>query len=94
MKNSYGEPEVAGRNVVYRIKDDLYYSVNVEEWNGKEWIKYQVWFRLSCDDQADDLQIEFVMLDPYVRKNLTYVGDQEDADYFTVSIRCGFEVDH
>ena len=42
MNNSYGEPEVAGRNIVYRIKDELYYSVMVEEWNGNEWVKYHV----------------------------------------------------
>lgn len=30
------------------------------------------------------MQVEFVMLDPYVRKNLTFVDDQKDVDYSTV----------
>ena len=34
------------------------------------------------------------MLDPYVRKNLTFVADQEDVDYFTVWTRYEFDVDY
>ncbi|KAK8826370.1 hypothetical protein WA538_001508 [Blastocystis sp. DL] len=70
----YGEPEVAGNNVVYRVKDSLYYAVLVEEWDGEQWRKFR----------TDDMQVEFVMLDPYVRKNLTFVADQPDVDYSTV----------
>ena len=33
------------------------------------------------------MQVEFVMLDPYVRKNLTFVADQPDVDYSTVAER-------
>lgn len=35
------------------------------------------------------MQVEFVMLDPYVRKNLTFVDDQADVDYSTVATRRG-----
>ena len=31
------------------------------------------------------MQVEFVMLDPYGRKNLTFVADQPDVDYSTVA---------
>lgn len=39
---SYGRPEVAGNNVVYHVKDELWYSVNVQEWDGTEWKPYKV----------------------------------------------------
>ena len=39
---SYGRPEVAGNNVVYRVKDELWYSVNVQEWDGSDWKPYKV----------------------------------------------------
>ncbi|KAM7457302.1 hypothetical protein BLSTO_01945 [Blastocystis sp. subtype 1] len=70
----YPEPEVAGNNVVYRIKDELYYSVNIQEFDGEEWKPYA----------ADDVQIEFVMLDPYVRKTLSYNATSNNGDYSTI----------
>lgn len=36
------------------------------------------------DGQADDLQLEFVMLNPYIRQNLTYVEEHDNGDYSTV----------
>ena len=42
LTGSYGRPEVAGNNVVYRVKDELWYSVNVQEWDGSEWKPYKV----------------------------------------------------
>jgi len=44
----------------YTIKDNITYSVDVEEFTHGKWSPYV----------ADDLQLEFVMLDPYVRLNL------------------------
>ena len=55
MMDSYGEPEVAGNNVVYRIKDELLYSVNVQEWDGNEWKPYVVRFL----DRVDSRQMIF-----------------------------------
>jgi len=48
----------------YTIKDALEYSVEIQEWNGKKWIPYV----------AKDVQLEFRMLDPYVRVNLKNDG--------------------
>jgi oligosaccharyltransferase complex subunit beta len=45
---------------VYRILDNVTFSVVIEEWSGDKWVPYQ----------ADDVQVEFTMLDPYVRRNL------------------------
>ena len=68
---------MAGNNVVYRIKDELYYAVTMEEWNGTKWVQYQ----------GEDVQVEFVMLDPYVRKTLS-LGNSglnvEEATHSTV----------
>lgn len=36
------------------------YSVRLEEWDGKNWVPFK----------ADDVQLEFVRLDPYIRVNL------------------------
>jgi len=44
----------------YRIKDNITYSVEVEEFVQGKWVPYV----------ADDIQLELVMLDPYVRLNL------------------------
>jgi len=41
----------------YRIKDDIEYSVDISEWNGEKWVPFK----------SNDVQLEFVRLDPYVR---------------------------
>jgi len=46
----------------YTIKEDVDYSVELQEWNGKEWVAFL----------ADDVQLEFRMLDPYVRSTLKH----------------------
>ncbi|KAL6546049.1 Dolichyl-diphosphooligosaccharide--protein glycosyltransferase 48 kDa subunit [Orobanche gracilis] len=46
---------------MYRIKDDLGYSVQVYEWSGTSWEPYV----------ADDLQVQFYMMSPYVLKTLS-----------------------
>ncbi|PKI47540.1 hypothetical protein CRG98_032130 [Punica granatum] len=46
---------------VYRIKDDLEYSVEIYEWSGSSWEPYV----------ADDVQVQFYMMSPYVLKTLT-----------------------
>lgn len=46
---------------MYRIKDDLHYSVEVYEWSGSSWEPYM----------ADDLQVQFYMMSPYVLKTMS-----------------------
>jgi len=58
---------VVGHNAslaVYTIKDNVQYTIEIEEWNGKKWVPYV----------ADDVQFEFRMLDPYVRQPLKQDG--------------------
>lgn len=40
------------------------YSLEIHEWNGKEWQPYQ----------ADDVQLQFYMMSPYVLKTLSHDG--------------------
>jgi oligosaccharyltransferase complex subunit beta len=46
---------------VYRIKDEIVYSMMVEQLDGDSWIPFL----------STDMQMEFMMLDPYVRKTMT-----------------------
>lgn len=56
----YPDPEITRNSLVYRIKDELVYSMTVEEYRGGSWQPFY----------TDDMQLEFVMLDPYVRTNM------------------------
>jgi oligosaccharyltransferase complex subunit beta len=47
---------------VYTIKEEVEYSVTLEQWDGKKWAPYL----------ANDVQLEFSMLDPYVRTTLKH----------------------
>uniref|UniRef100_A0A0D6QZT8 Dolichyl-diphosphooligosaccharide--protein glycosyltransferase 48 kDa subunit n=1 Tax=Araucaria cunninghamii TaxID=56994 RepID=A0A0D6QZT8_ARACU len=46
----------------YRITDYLEYSVEIFEWTGKDWKPYV----------ADDVQVQFYMMSPYVLKTLSH----------------------
>ncbi|XVF01436.1 hypothetical protein REPUB_Repub04eG0089000 [Reevesia pubescens] len=46
---------------LYRINDELEYSVEIYEWSGTSWEPYV----------ADDVQVQFYMMSPYVLKNLS-----------------------
>ncbi|VFQ72151.1 unnamed protein product [Cuscuta campestris] len=46
---------------MYRINDDLEYSVEIFEWSGTSWEPYT----------ADDVQVQFYMMSPYILKTLS-----------------------
>ncbi|KAH7661742.1 Dolichyl-diphosphooligosaccharide--protein glycotransferase protein [Dioscorea alata] len=46
---------------IYRINDDLEYSLEIYEWSGTSWKPYI----------ADDVQVQFYMMSPYVLKTLS-----------------------
>lgn len=60
----YPDSEVARESLVYRIKDNLTYAFDLDELKGKTWVPFLV----------DDMQVEFVMLDAYVRKTMSHDG--------------------
>ncbi len=49
---------------IYKVKDNLTYSIFISEWNGENWIPFEV-------PSNDKIQLEFTMLDPYHRLNLS-----------------------
>jgi oligosaccharyltransferase complex subunit beta len=57
----YPDPEITRNSLVYRIKDDIVYSMIVEVLENNEWKPFH----------ANDMQMEFVMLDPHIRKTMT-----------------------
>ena len=59
---------------VYTIKEDIQYNIEIEEWKGKKWVAYN----------ANDVQLEFVRLDPYVRILLTNDGNGKYTTTFKV----------
>ncbi|CAI0473544.1 unnamed protein product, partial [Linum tenue] len=50
-----------GEPAMYRIKDDLEFYVDIFEWSGNSWEPYV----------ADDVQVQFYMMSPYVLKTLS-----------------------
>lgn len=68
LKSSKIRHRIIGGEVqpsVYRIKDDVEVSVDIEECTGSTCTPYD----------GTDVQIELVMLDPYIRKTLTNLGN-------------------
>jgi oligosaccharyltransferase complex subunit beta len=57
----FPDPELTRNSLIYRIKDEIVYSMVVEEYTNGRWVPFN----------ATDMQMEFVMLDPYVRKTMT-----------------------
>lgn len=66
----YPDPELTRNSLVYRIKDEIYYSIKLEEFVDDKWVPYT----------PDDLQLEFIMLDPYIRKDMK-VDENEKKNY-------------
>ncbi|KAI3451740.1 hypothetical protein Pfo_008405 [Paulownia fortunei] len=56
--NKVGETE---EPPIYRINDDLEFSVEIFEWSGTSWVPYV----------ANDIQVQFYMMSPYVLKTLS-----------------------
>lgn len=69
----FPDPEITRNSLVYRIKDEIVYSMIVEEYKNGEWQPFS----------ADDMQMEFVMLDAYVRKTMTSSKSGKFVTQFT-----------
>lgn len=68
------DPNVSN-NTLYRIKDEVYYTIGVSELKNGKWVPYVP----SRDD--DVVQLSFKMLDPYQRLNLTLLGPGASTEY-------------
>eukprot|EP00898_Chlorokybus_atmophyticus_P009048 jgi/Chlat1/9144/Chrsp97S08394 len=60
------DPEGSHSPSMYRINDRIHYEVQIEEWDAAK--------RAWRPFRADDVQLEFVMLDPYIRTTLSQDG--------------------
>lgn len=58
---------------MYTIKEDVQYSIQIEEWNGRRWVPFA----------ANDVQLEFRMIDPYVRTALKH----DDKGLFSTTFK-------
>lgn len=60
----------------FRVKDDIVVAVDIQAWDGDRavWGEYQ----------ADDVQLEFVMLNPWVRTRLTQTGNGDNSTYTAI----------
>jgi len=70
----YPDPEIARYSLVYRVKEEVTYSVIIEELIDGEWVPFE----------ADDVQLELVMLDPYIRTGLAHDGRGKFSKTFMV----------
>ncbi|XP_070026852.1 dolichyl-diphosphooligosaccharide--protein glycosyltransferase 48 kDa subunit-like isoform X2 [Nicotiana sylvestris] len=59
---------------IYRINDELEYSVEIYEWSGKSWEPYV----------ADDVQVQFYMMSPYILKTMS--TDKKGVYYTTFKV--------
>ncbi|CAO3630802.1 unnamed protein product [Mucor hiemalis] len=53
----------------YRVKDEIVYDVDIEEYRNNKWVPFE----------ADDVQLEVIMLDPYIRTTLKQVPTQGES---------------
>jgi oligosaccharyltransferase complex subunit beta len=70
----FPQPEIARNSLVYRIHDDIEFAVDIEQYDNQKWVPYV----------AHDVQLEFVMLDPYIRQNLNVTPAGEYIARFRV----------
>eukprot|EP01114_Cavostelium_apophysatum_P017986 TRINITY_DN5466_c0_g1_i2.p1 TRINITY_DN5466_c0_g1~~TRINITY_DN5466_c0_g1_i2.p1 ORF type:complete len:432 (-),score=105.23 TRINITY_DN5466_c0_g1_i2:46-1341(-) len=58
----------------FTINDTVEYSVEIEEWNGRRFVPYT----------GEDVQLEYIMLDPYVRTYLKHDGKGRFSSQFVL----------
>jgi len=63
----------------YTIKDQVEYSIILEEWNGERWVPFL----------TDDVQFEFIMLDPHLRRVMKHDDKGKYSIQFQVPDRYG-----
>lgn len=60
----FPDPEIARSTLVYAVEEHVTYAVDIEEWDGSAWSPFK----------GEDVQLEFVMLNPYQRVALQAPG--------------------
>ncbi|KAF2768336.1 oligosaccharyl transferase subunit beta [Teratosphaeria nubilosa] len=60
---------------IYRIKNDVKYSIELSEWDGDHWAPF-------TPPEGDAVQLEFSMLSPFHRLDLSPIGQTSEATIF------------
>lgn len=83
--SNYTNSDSVHNSSIYKVKDKLLFRIGLSQKVGKKWLPYSV-------KDHEKLQLEFTMLDPYYRLNLTPVGpvssgyhssDNDSYEYMT-----------
>lgn len=61
----------------YKVKDFCKFDTALSKWNGTAWAPYKV----------DDVQLEFIMLDPYYRLNLTLDHTSDSSAFYSTTFQ-------
>lgn len=61
----------------YKVKDFCKFETAFSKWNGTAWVPYE----------TTDAQLEFIMLDPYYRLNLTLDGTSNDSALYSTTFQ-------
>ncbi|KAK4514186.1 uncharacterized protein ATC70_001773 [Mucor velutinosus] len=61
----------------YRVKDDITYHVDISEYRNDQWVPYH----------ANDVQLEIIMLDPYIRTTLHQVPTDTNFGRFEANVK-------
>ncbi|KAK9368287.1 Dolichyl-diphosphooligosaccharide--protein glycosyltransferase subunit WBP1 [Lipomyces kononenkoae] len=62
---------------IYRVKQNITYEAEISEWIDDNWVPFV----------ADDVQLEFTMLDPYYRVTLIPVGAKGHSEVYTTTFQ-------
>ncbi|RYO81238.1 hypothetical protein DL766_005329 [Monosporascus sp. MC13-8B] len=65
---------------IYRIKNDVTYSISLSEYVWDKWVPFAV-------PEGDELQLEFSMLSPFYRLNLQPTLSSEDSTTYSASFK-------
>jgi oligosaccharyltransferase complex subunit beta len=71
-----GAPDVLMPHL-YKVSGDALYEISISEWNGAKWTPFH----------GDDVQLEFIMLDPYYRILLKENSTDIDSTVYSASFK-------
>lgn len=81
--NSTADVTLTGIDVnpeIYRIKNDVYYSIELSEWTGTHWAPFK-------PATGDNVQLEFSMLSPFHRLNLIPARTTANSTVYTQTFK-------
>ncbi|KAJ1653354.1 oligosaccharyl transferase glycoprotein complex, beta subunit [Dispira simplex] len=71
------QPSSTSNPHVFRVKDTIKYRIELSQYQVDQWVPFR----------ADDVQLEVVMLDPYIRKTLTINDTSLSSAVYTADVQ-------